>query len=424
MGPFSIPYAFLRDLCDFAVNQNSQGFDASALMGIERVTHDFHSRIKPLKARNNPMRIPIRLLAIPTLLFICPHTRAENKVLFIGNSFTFGQGGTTSVAEIFDRLAIAGGQDDPSTEMRAVGGQSYRFHENDATSREAIESKPWTHVIIQNYSTEPTHIGNPENHINSGTLLYKRIIENNPSTNVILYQTWSRAAKNPMINGTSTDTTFSTTAEMQSEIRAGYLNLRDSLNAAHPGNPPVVIAPVGDAWQNAGGFLAESHTDFADLHAGDDYHGNDNGYFLSAAVYYAKIYGKSPVGLHTHSAVTSLNLNLTENATSLEQIAWDTVSGKAAMQYSMHPSPLTVSAGAPAVFTTSARGSRPFAVQWFRNGNAIPNATELTLTLPSAGEKMDGSIFTVTVSNAVSSLTSSPATLSIADGDGSSAAAQ
>ncbi len=40
----------------------------------------------------------------------------------------------------------------------------------------------------------------------------------------------------------------------------------------------------------AGGFLAESHTDFADLHAGDDYHGNDNGYFLSAAVYYAKIY--------------------------------------------------------------------------------------------------------------------------------------
>jgi len=347
------------------------------------------------------------------VLVICSPVRAEDKILFVGNSFTYGFGGTASVPLIFERLAVAGGHSDPTTVMRAVGGVNYQFHENDATTRSVIASQPWTYVILQNFSTEPTHIGNVANHLTYGTLLYNRVLANNPATKVILYETWSRAANHPLITGTSTPTTFASTGEMQSELRANYLNLNRSLNSGNPSNAPVTIAPVGDSWENAGGLLAASHPDFCDLHGSDNYHGNDNGYFLSAAVFYATIYGQNPVGLHTNPAVSSLNLQLTVDPTYLETMAWGTVSGTVNIAYSSHPSSLTVAENQPATFSVMVRGSPPYTVQWFSNNTAIPGATTLTYTIPSASASLNGSVYTVTVSNNVSSATSNPATLSV-----------
>ena len=248
-----------------------------------------------------------------------------NKVLFLGNSFTIG--GNASVPEIFDRLAISGGHHDPDTVMRAVPGQRFSFHASDATSQNEINSKPWTHVVLQNYSTEPTHIGNVQNHLTYGTQLYDQIMANHAETEVVLFETWSRAANNSIISGTSTDSTFASTAEMQSELRLNYGNLALQLNTDNPTNPAVVVAPVGDAWENAGGLRAESDPEFTDLHGGDNYHGNDNGYFLTAAVIYSTIYGVSPEGLLTSSDIASLNLILTEDPEFLAQVAWATVLG-------------------------------------------------------------------------------------------------
>ena len=338
---------------------------------------------------------------------------ADDKILFVGNSFTYAAGGTASVPDIFTRLASAGGHLDATTVMRAVGGVNYQFHENDATTQAVIASQPWTYVILQNYSTEPTHIGSVANHITYGSLLYERVLANDPATKVLLYETWSRAAKHPLITGTSTAGTFASTDEMQAELRANYLNLKDSLNSGHPSNPPVSVAPVGDCWENAGGLLAESHPDFRGLHGSDDYHGNDNGYFLSAAVFYATIYGQSPEGLHANPAVSSLNLQLTVDATYLEKMAWDTVSGTASIAYSSQPVSLTVAENAPATFTAKVRGSPPYSVQWFRDNSAIAGATTLTYTLPNASASLNGSGYTVTVSNNVSASTSSPAILSV-----------
>ena len=339
--------------------------------------------------------------------------RAEDKILFIGNSFTFAAGGTASVPVIFDRLAIAGGQPASTTVMRAVSGENYQFHENDATTRSVIASQPWTYVILQNFSTEPTHIGNVANHLTYGTLLYNRVLANNPATKVILYETWSRAAKHPLVTGTSTPATFASTGEMQSELRANYLNLKNSLNSGHPSNAPVTIAPVGDSWENAGGLLAEAHPDFCHLHGSDDYHGNDNGYFLSAAVFYATIYGQSPEGLHTKPAVLSLNLQLTEDPTYLEKMAWGTVSGTANMVFSSHPASVTVVENQSATFTSKVRCALPYTVQWFRNNSAISGANTLIYSIPNAKASLDGSVYTVTVSTNVSSVTSHPATLSV-----------
>ncbi|WP_269541072.1 DUF4886 domain-containing protein [Cerasicoccus fimbriatus] len=249
---------------------------------------------------------------------------AENKVLFLGNSFTLGSGGARNVPDIFDALARAAGQEDPTTAIAAVRGKDFQYHyENHQTE---IASQPWTHVVMQNYSTEPTHIGNVSEHMTYGTLLYGSILANNPDTQVHLYQTWARAAIHSLITGTSTSSTFESTDEMLNELVTNYQALADSLNTDNPSNPAVKVNPVGQAWDHAGGNLHPSDPNYIDLFDSDDYHGNSLGYYLSACVHYAAIYQDSPVDLYNTAEVTALNLNLKPSeAAFVENIAWQTV---------------------------------------------------------------------------------------------------
>lgn len=184
-------------------------------------------------------------------------------------------------------------------------------------------------MILQNYSTEPTHLasGSVADHYTYGSLLYQQVLQNDPQTQVILFETWSRAAAHSLITGVSSPTSFASTAEFQSELRTNYHGLADSLNAAYPTNPPVRVAPVGTAWENAGGLRDASDPLFLPLFGSDNYHGNNNGYYLAACVFYSLIYGVSPHGLSTNSLITSLNLGLTVTPTLLEDFAWATVSG-------------------------------------------------------------------------------------------------
>ncbi|YCM46736.1 SwmB domain-containing protein [Verrucomicrobiaceae bacterium 227] len=338
---------------------------------------------------------------------------AENRVLFIGNSFTIGSG--ESVAEIFEALAIAGGHEKPISVMRADGGKDYQWHAANAPTQTAITSQPWTHVILQNYSTEPTHItnGGIADHQTFGTQLYHQILANNNATQVILFETWSRAADHALISGTSTAGTFATTAEMQNELRENYQNLATTLTTNNPENPPVLIGPVGDAWEDAGGLLAATHPDYISLHGSDRYHGNDNGYFLAAAVFYATIYGVSPEGLHSRAAVTALNLDLTEDTTFLEKTAWETVSQPGVLRFFSAPENLSVEAGHPATFQASVRGDGPYSIQWFRGSEKIPGATELSYTIPRTTLDLDHSVYSVTVTNDEESITSDPVTLTV-----------
>lgn len=270
----------------------------------------------------NVVRLLLLAFVLPTLAL------AQNRVLFIGNSFTIGSGGG-GVPGIFDRLAQAGGFADPDTVMAAVGGQDFEYHSQAPATQSAITSQPWTHVILQNYSTEPTHLasGSVADHYTYGSLLYQQVLQNDPQTQVILFETWSRAAAHSLITGVSSPTSFASTAEFQSELRTNYHGLADSLNAAYPTNPPVRVAPVGTAWENAGGLRDASDPLFLPLFGSDNYHGNNNGYYLAACVFYSLIYGVSPHGLSTNSLITSLNLGLTVTPTLLEDFAWATVSG-------------------------------------------------------------------------------------------------
>ncbi|HWW20937.1 MAG TPA: immunoglobulin domain-containing protein [Steroidobacteraceae bacterium] len=80
---------------------------------------------------------------------------------------------------------------------------------------------------------------------------------------------------------------------------------------------------------------------------------------------------------------------------------------------STQPTSQTVVPGATASFSVVAKGSAPLAFQWNRNGVVIAGANTANYVTPAASLSDSGSIYTVTVSNGVGSVTSNNATLTV-----------
>jgi hypothetical protein len=77
------------------------------------------------------------------------------------------------------------------------------------------------------------------------------------------------------------------------------------------------------------------------------------------------------------------------------------------------PASQTVTAGQTATFTVAATSTAPLNYQWQRNAVAISGATSSTYTTPATTSSDSGAQFTVLVSNAIGSITSNPATLTV-----------
>jgi hypothetical protein len=82
------------------------------------------------------------------------------------------------------------------------------------------------------------------------------------------------------------------------------------------------------------------------------------------------------------------------------------------------PSNQTVTAGQTATFSVTATGKSPLSYQWSKNGSAISGATSSTYTTPATTTADSGSTFQVAVSNALGSVTSHSATLTVTPGSG------
>lgn len=74
--------------------------------------------------------------------------------------------------------------------------------------------------------------------------------------------------------------------------------------------------------------------------------------------------------------------------------------------------PSEIALGATATFTATATGAAPLSYQWYRDGIAVPGATEPTLDLAAVGEA-DAGDYTVEVNNAFGRALSGPATLTV-----------
>src|SRR5204863_360901 len=77
------------------------------------------------------------------------------------------------------------------------------------------------------------------------------------------------------------------------------------------------------------------------------------------------------------------------------------------------PASQTVTAGQTATFTVTATGTAPLSYQWQTHCTSIGGATAASYTTPATMTSDSGAQFTVVVSNAVGSVTSNAAALTV-----------
>jgi outer membrane protein assembly factor BamB len=90
------------------------------------------------------------------------------------------------------------------------------------------------------------------------------------------------------------------------------------------------------------------------------------------------------------------------------------VPAAAAPTITIQPADQTVVVGQPAMFAVTATGAAPLTYQWRKNGTAIAGATAASFTTPATAQADSGSTFIVVVANAVGSMTSTSAILTVA----------
>lgn len=219
----------------------------------------------------------------------------EVRVLFIGNSLTY----YNEMPWMAEQIAASLGVDPPlRTDSSVRGGASLRYHWEKRRSVRAIRDNRYAFVVLQPQSSEIMNA--PEETLRYAKLLNEEIRRSGAKT--IVFQTWApRESSHP-----------------QSAYDARYRELARALGAT--------VAPVGAA------FEAMKKQKIATLDGGG-VHANLDGSYLSACVFVATLYGRSPVGaLHTFDVKYDIKeayrleletKKLSEaNAKALQEAAW------------------------------------------------------------------------------------------------------
>jgi hypothetical protein len=271
-----------------------------------------------------PLESPVLFAAALFVVCLCAASslRAEDA-LFIGNSYTYGgpemvinqHGG---VPKLVEAIAASKGKK-LSTLMLTVGGKDLAFHLLQPKTDVDIKAAKWDWVVLQGFSTEATHVGNPEEFFKDGEAFYRRILANSTKTKVVLFETWARPKGNDYYTGVSTPKTFVDVAQMNTEIQKNYTELYHRLEAIEPGNQ-VELAPVGLAFQRSLEKYPDVNLNFSDLH-----HANVAGSYLAALVIYATIYQESPKGATREFFGTSIDPGV---AAKLQEIAEEVTAQK------------------------------------------------------------------------------------------------
>jgi hypothetical protein len=128
----------------------------------------------------------------------------------------------------------------------------------------------------------------------------------------------------------------------------------------------------------------------------------------TAASYTTPATTNSDNGAQFTVVVTDSNGSVTSNSATL------TVTASAvAPSITFQPTNQAVTAGQTATFSVTATGTSPLTYQWKKNGTAINGAISATYTTPATAASDNNAAFTATVTNSVSSVTSSAATLTV-----------
>jgi hypothetical protein len=266
---------------------------------------------------------------------------AAPRILFVGNSFTFGAtspvrhyrsdtvhdlngGSVGGVPALFRSMSEQAGLE-YDVSLETIGGADLDRHWNE--KRELID-QPWDVVVLQSFSTlDAKAPGDPERLVTGAKTIGEALTAKNPSAAFYLTATWARADlvydKPSPWNGLPLE-------KMTSDIRYGYEAAKAGLNRA-------TVLPVGEAWLRAitDGVADDNPYDGiafnkVDLWGWDHYHGSTYGYYLEALVAFGTITGRDPRDLGPRERCADELGISPDQAVSLQKAAAETLAGEAA----------------------------------------------------------------------------------------------
>jgi hypothetical protein len=294
------------------------------------------------------MRFRSSFAAACVLLIAATPSAAAERVLFVGNSFTFGAGsavrfyrndtvtdlndeGVGGVPALFKSFADQAGLD-YEVALETRGGTGLDFHL--AEKRELIVRRGWDVVVAHGYSTlDADAPRNPMKLVTTSRELAEALRAKNPNVELFLMATWARADQVYPADGAWTGRPVE---EMATDIRAAY-------DIAATGAGAKVI-PVGNAWNRAMRAGVADANPYDGIDAGkldlwtyDHYHASTHGYYLEALVIFGTLTGRDPRSLGTlECSAFELGLSRAE-AQTLQQIAYDELAANAALAHNAQP---------------------------------------------------------------------------------------
>lgn len=189
-------------------------------------------------------------------------TKTEYKVLFVGNSFTYYNGGVDF--HLQKMLNADGSPDSVKYVIQEIASGSYTLqaHYEDQNTLDKIRNNNWNIVVLQEQSTRP--VNNPDLFSEYASYLDFEIKKVNAKT--VLYMTWATKYQPGDIDA----------------ISASYNSVGLDLNA--------LVVPVGQVWEYA---LVNSPG--IELYIEDFKHPTLSGTYLTACVFFYSLFDRNPV---------------------------------------------------------------------------------------------------------------------------------
>jgi len=205
----------------------------------------------------------------------------EKTALFLGNSYTYSNGG---VPQMTGEIA-ASLNDTLITDQNTPGGYTLQQHSENATSLSKIAAQNWDFVVLQEQSQMPSF---PPAQVEADVYPYAEILcdsiyANDTCTNPMFFMTWGRE------NGDQDNCPYyeplCTYEGMQLRLRESYIQMALDNDAS--------VAPVGMVWR----AIREDFPDI-DLYSSDESHPSLAGTYLASCVFYTGFFHNSPVGAY------------------------------------------------------------------------------------------------------------------------------
>ncbi len=296
------------------------------------------------------MRFGSLLFATCAVLFAAAPAAAAERVLFIGNSFTFGAGsavrfyrndtvtdlndeGVGGVPALFESFTEQAGLDyDVALETR--GGTGLDFHL--AEKRALIDRRGWDVVVAHGYSTlDQAKPRDAAKLVATAQELADVLRAKSPRVELYLTATWARADQVYRAEGAWAGQTV---AQMATDIRAAYDAAAAAANAQ--------VIPVGDAWNRGMATGVADANPYDGIDAGkldlwtyDHYHASIAGYYLEALVVFGRVTGWDPRALGEREC-SAFELGLSRaQVRALQQVAFDELAAMGAVAHNAQPPP-------------------------------------------------------------------------------------